>query len=42
MGFYTTIWVEAENEEEAELKAVEIIRNQEDLSGRDRRASVEC
>ena len=30
-GFYTTIWVEAQDPESAEHQALEIIRNQEDL-----------
>ena len=27
LGFYTTVFIEAENEEEAELKAIDLIRN---------------
>lgn len=31
MGFFTTKWVEAANEEEAELKAVDLIKNDKEL-----------
>jgi len=31
-GFFTTVWVDAKDPEEAELKAVDKIRKQEDLS----------
>ncbi len=30
-GFYSTFWVEAKNEKEAELNAVELVRRQKDL-----------